>query len=110
MLRQVKDYVTWGGVKPIDVATLLKERGRINGEMPVTDEFAKNAFAKDSIDSLATALATGEISLQSLWEKGVKPVFRFRPPSGGFKSTIKRSYTSTGQLGYRGLSYRHTND
>ena len=102
MLRQVKDYVTWGGVKPTEVARLLKERGKLNGEMPVTNEFAKNAFAKDSIDSLAIALATGEISLQSLWEKGVKPVFRLRPPSGGFKTTIKRSYTSTGQLGYRG--------
>jgi large subunit ribosomal protein L30 len=102
MLRQVKDYVTWGGVEPTDVATLLKERGKVNGEIPLTNEFAKDMFAKDSIDSLATALATGEISLQSLWKKGVKPVFRLRPPSGGFKSTIKKSYTSTGQLGYRG--------
>ena len=104
MLRQVKDYVTWGDVKPTDIARLLKERGEVNGGMPVTDKFAKDAFAKESIDSLAKALASGEISLKSLWEKGVKPVFRLHPPSGGFESTIKRSYTSNGQLGYRGTA------
>ncbi len=104
MLRQVKDYVTWGDVKPADIARLLKERGEVNGGMPVTDKFAKDAFAKESIDSLAKALAGGEIGLKLLWEKGVKPVFRLHPPSGGFESTIKRSYTSNGQLGYRGTA------
>jgi large subunit ribosomal protein L30 len=104
MLRQVKDYVTWGDVKPADIARLLKERGEVNGGMPVTDKFAKDAFAKESIESLAKAVAGGEISLKLLWEKGVKPVFRLHPPSGGFESTIKRSYTSSGQLGYRGTA------
>ena len=102
MLRQVKDYVTWGDLKSTDIATLLRERGEVNGGKQVTDKVAKELFSKESIDSLATALTTGEIGLQSLWEKGVKPVFRLRPPSGGFESTIKRSYTSNGQLGYRG--------
>jgi len=102
MLRQVKDYVTWGDLKPSDIARLLRERGEVNGGKPVTEKFAMDVFSKESIDSLATALTTGEIGLQSLWEKGVKPVFRLRPPSGGFESTIKRSFTSNGQLGYRG--------
>jgi len=104
MLRQVKDYVTWGDVKPADVARLLKERGEVIGGMPVTDKFTKDAFAKESIEVLAKALASGEISLKSLWEKGVKSVFRLHPPSGGFESTIKRSFTSNGQLGYRGTA------
>jgi len=102
MLRQVKDYVTWGDLKTNDIAKLLRERGEVNGGEPVTDKFATDVFSKESIDSLATAMTTGEISLQSLWEKGVKPVFRLRPPSGGFESTIKKSFTSNGQLGYRG--------
>jgi large subunit ribosomal protein L30 len=72
--------------------------------MPLTDKFAKDLFSKESIDSLATALTTGEISLQSLWGNGVKPIFRLRPPSGGFESTIKKSFTSNGQLGYRGIA------
>jgi large subunit ribosomal protein L30 len=104
LLRQVKDYVTWGDLKSTDLATLLKERGEVIGGMSVTDKYAKDVFSKESIDSLATALTSGEISLQSLWEKGVKPVFRLRPPSGGFESTIKKSYTSNGQLGYRGVA------
>jgi hypothetical protein len=32
----------------------------------------------------------------------VKPVFRLRPPSKGFKGKVKRSYTSGGVTGYRG--------
>ena len=102
MLQQVKDYVTWGDLKQADLATLLRERGEVNGGKPVTDRFAMDAFSKESIDSLAAALTTGEISLRSLWTKGVKPVFRLRPPSGGFKSTVKKSFTSMGELGYRG--------
>ena len=102
MLRQVKDYVTWGDLQPGDVAKLLRKRGEVNGGKRVTDKVATELFSKENIDSLATALATGEIGLQSLWERGVKPVFRLRPPSGGFESTIKRPFTSNGQLGYRG--------
>jgi len=102
MLRQVKDYITWGDLKPADVAKLLRKRGKVSGGKPVTDKFAVELFSKENIDSLATALATGEIGLQLLWKKGVKPVFRLRPPSGGFESTIKKHFTSNGQLGYRG--------
>jgi len=102
MLRQVKDYITWGDLKPTEIASLLRERGEVNGGKRVTDKFAMDVFSKESIDSLATAITTGEVGLRSLWEKGVKPVFRLRPPSGGFESTIKKSFTSNGQLGYRG--------
>jgi len=104
MLRQVKEYVTWGDLKPADLARLLRERGEVSGGNPVTDKIANDLFSKENVDSLAIALASGEIGVQALWEKGVKPVFRLRPPSGGFDSTIKRSYTSNGQLGYRGSS------
>ena len=103
-LRQVKDYVTWGDVKSADIARLLKERGLLMGETRVTDKFAEEAFAKDSVDSLAKAISSGEITLKTLWQKGVKPVFRLHPPSGGFESTIKRAYTNNGQLGYRGAA------
>jgi len=104
MLRHVKDYVTWGDLTPTELASLLRERGEVNGGNPVTDKFAMDMFSKDSIESLAKALTSGDMSLQYLWEKGVKPVFRLRPPSGGFESTIKKSFTSNGQLGYRGCA------
>jgi len=76
MLRQVKDYVTWGDLAPTEIAKLLKERGQVNGGRPVTDRFATELFSKENIDSLAEALVTGEIDLHSLWEKGLNPIFR----------------------------------
>ena len=104
MLRQVKDYVTWGDITSVDIARLLKERGELTGGSPVSDNFAKNAFSKESVDELAKAISSGQTPLQSLWQKGVKPVFRLHPPSGGFDTTAKRPYGSHGQLGYRGAA------
>ena len=59
MLRQAKDYIAWGDLKPTDVARLLRERGEVNGGRAVTDKFAMDIFSKESIDSLATAITTG---------------------------------------------------
>ena len=102
MLRNVKDYVTWGEVKTPEIAMLLKERGEIEGGFMVTDDTVKKTFGEDSVDSLAEGLTRGRISLDSLWAKGLRPVFRLRPPSGGFETTIKRPYGSRGELGARG--------
>ena len=33
---------------------------------------------------------------------GLKPVFRLRPPKGGFKGTIKKHFREGGETGYRG--------
>jgi large subunit ribosomal protein L30 len=107
MLRQSKDYVTWGQVGAHDIAALLKERGELTGGTPVTDKFTKEAFGQQSVDKLAAALADGEIRLKSLWQKGVKPVFRLRPPSGGFMYNIKRPSGSQGELGYRDAGISH---
>lgn len=102
MLRQAKDYVTWGDVKTEDIAGLLKERGELLGGDHVTDKFVKESFGEESIDRLATALTRGQIELKALWQKGIKPVFRLHPPSGGFQGSIKRPFGSRGELGYRG--------
>lgn len=107
MLRQSKDYVTWGNVGPKDIAALLKERGELQGGTPVTDGFVKETFGQQSVDGLAEALTRGEIPLNSLWQKGIKPVFRLRPPSGGFMYNIKRPSGSRGELGYRGAGISH---
>jgi large subunit ribosomal protein L30 len=107
MLRQSKDYVTWGNVGSNDIAALLKERGELQGGIPVTDRFVKEAFGQQTVDGLAEALAKGEIQLKSLWQKGIKPVFRLHPPSGGFMFNIKRPSRSRGELGYRGAGISH---
>ncbi|HKM77024.1 MAG TPA: 50S ribosomal protein L30 [Candidatus Bathyarchaeia archaeon] len=101
MLRHGKDYVTWGEVNSADIANLLRKRGEVDTGNRLTDQYVKEFLAQQSIDSLANALANGEIKLKTLWQKGVKAVFRLHPPSGGFSGTIKRPFNSRGELGYR---------
>jgi large subunit ribosomal protein L30 len=101
-LRKVKDYVTWGEVKSHDIAVMLKERGELSNGMALTDKFVKENLGHESIEDVALALTRGQIKLKSLWEKGIVPVFRLHPPSGGFDSSIKRPFGSYGELGYRG--------
>jgi large subunit ribosomal protein L30 len=107
MLRHVKDYVTWGEVKKEQIATLLRQRGELHGGMPLTDEFARKTFNEQTVNDLAGAVVQGKITLKGLRENGVKPVFRLRPPSGGFKYSAKRPFGSEGELGYRGTEISH---
>jgi large subunit ribosomal protein L30 len=101
-LRQAKDYVTWGEAKPRDIVALLKERGELFGGQTLTDETILDKFGLPSVDGLASSLADGSIPLKTLWQKGLKPVFRLHPPSGGFEASTKRPRGSRGELGYRG--------
>jgi large subunit ribosomal protein L30 len=102
MLRQVKDYVTWGDVNTSDLAMLFRERGEFSGGARVTDDRVKKKFGEATVQDLASALIKGRVSLRALRQGGLNPVFRLRPPSGGFEGTIKRTYSSRGELGNRG--------
>jgi len=102
VLRTVKDYVTWGEVDSTQIGFLLQEKGEVTGGGHVTDEYVKAHFGRNSISELAEALVSGEVELKSLWQKGINPVLRLHPPPGGFDGSIKRSFTSRGELGYRG--------
>jgi large subunit ribosomal protein L30 len=101
-LRKVKDYVTWGEAKPVDIAMLLRERGELLAGLPLTDKFAHEKFGVQSVDGIASALADGSISLKTLLKKGLRPVFRLRPPTGGFDASTKRPHGTRGELGHRG--------
>lgn len=102
MLRHAKDYLTWGEVDAQGIATLIRKRGELQGGAAITDDFVKTNFKEESLEGLAQALANGRISLRTLWQKGLKPVFRLHPPRGGFKYSTKRAHESHGELGYRG--------
>jgi large subunit ribosomal protein L30 len=101
MLRHVKDYITWGEVKTAEIATLLRERGEFSGGLAMTDETVRKRFGEASVQDLATALTAGRISLQTLRQGGLNPVFRLRSPSGGFEGSTKRPYGTLGELGQR---------
>jgi len=97
MIKKVKDYVTWGEVKPDVLASLLSKRGRLVGDKKVTEEVVKNSGFQN-LAELATSVESGKAALKDV---GVKKVFRFHPPRGGYKS-IKRPVKDMGDLGYRG--------
>ena len=64
MLQKTKDFVTWGEVDADTISTLLKERGRMTGDKPVTDTAVKSGSEYSTIDALAKAIASGDADLQ----------------------------------------------
>ncbi|MEM1657672.1 MAG: 50S ribosomal protein L30 [Candidatus Jordarchaeales archaeon] len=100
MLQKVKDYVTWGEISKETLALLLRKRGRLEGDNPLTDEFLAKNLGINSIDELAGKIYNGEIKLSDVPK--LKPVFRLHPPKGGFKRKKKRPFADGGELGYRG--------
>ncbi len=99
MLRKSKNCITWGEASKETIAELLKKRGRLAGDNKLTDEYAKELGYK-SLDDLAEALFNVDVEFSSL--PGVKPLFRLRPPSKGFKGKVKKSFAAGGEAGYRG--------
>jgi large subunit ribosomal protein L30 len=99
MLQVAKDYVTWGEVDAATLSAVIKSRGRLVGDRPITDEhIAKNTPFK-TVDALAAAIVAGEFAYKDLPE--VKPIFRLHPAKKGLEG-IKRSVQNGGALGYRG--------
>ena len=98
MIKKIKDYITWGEIKPEVLESLLKKRGRLSGDKRVTEEVVKSKTSFQTMGELAAAVESGSAGLD---EVGVKKVFRFHPPRGGYKS-IKRPVKDMGDLGYRG--------
>ncbi len=101
MLQKAKDWITWGEIDYNTLVELLKARGRIVGNKPLTDEIVEKKLGiKGGIEGLAKALLEEKVKLHKL--QLVKPVFRLHPPRGGFKRSTKRPYNDGGELGYRG--------
>jgi large subunit ribosomal protein L30 len=106
MLRRVKDYVTWGEVDSRSIAALFKERGFIGGNH-LSDKLVKERLGIESVEQLARAITHGQLSLKTVRNQGVEPIFNLHPPSGGFQWNIKRPVGSRGELGYRGDQIGH---
>lgn len=99
MLQKVKDYVTWGEVEPAVLVELLRSRGRLAGDAPLTDQSLASASKYKTVDEFAKGLAGGAAFLYEV--RGLKPLFRLHPPLKGHGG-IKRSFRAGGSLGYRG--------
>jgi large subunit ribosomal protein L30 len=103
MVNRVKDYVAYGDVDAETMSALIKSRGRVMGDAPITDQFVKDATKGKyaNVDAFAKAVVKGEATMKDLGDEA-KPVFRLNPPVGGFKGSTKRHFTVKGELGYRG--------
>src|SRR6266581_4378306 len=101
MLRSLKALVAWGEVSPDLLGRVLEKRGERDGADGLDDGFLR-LLGKSSFDDLAKAVVAGETSLHELLRAGLKVPFRFHPPRGGFKRSLRRAATDGGELGYRG--------
>jgi large subunit ribosomal protein L30 len=99
MIRKVKDYVAYGEVDEKAVATVLSTRGRLTGNLKLTDEYVREHSSFSGIEEFAAALCRGEATMQDIPE--LKPVLRLHPPRKGFR-TIKRTFQQGGALGNYG--------
>ncbi|ASI98205.1 50S ribosomal protein L30 [Thermococcus celer] len=99
MVQKVKDYITWGEINAETLAALIRKRGRLIGNRPVTDDYVREKLGM-TIDEFAKKVVEGEMKLTDL--PNLKPVFRLHPPRGGLKGSKKRSFKEGGALGYRG--------
>ncbi|HOT95078.1 MAG TPA: 50S ribosomal protein L30 [Methanoregulaceae archaeon] len=99
MIRKVKDFVAYGEISPETLETLIRTRGRLEGNAPVTDEYIREKTGYQGIAELSQAIAEGRATFRDI--PGLKPVLRLHPPRKGYKS-LKRTYPQGGALGYYG--------
>ncbi len=98
MLQKVKDYITFGTISAETLAELIAKRGKLVGDVPITDEIVKENTEYDSIGKFAEAVISGDADFRDLPD--VKTLFRLHPPIKGHRS-IKRHFTTGGALGNR---------
>jgi len=99
MLHKCKDYIAFGEIDEQTLIRLLRVRGRIEGNKPLTDEHIKNLTQYKNIKEFAKGLLNGEVHYRSKDVYKIKPVFRLHPPRKGHRGTIKKHYAEGGSLG-----------
>ena len=97
MLTKVQGYVTWGEAEPDTVSLLLERRGETAGGARLTPETVADLAPGQDLPTITRSVA--EQGLTHV--RGLKPLFRLKAPTGGWRST-KKPFTLGGALGYRG--------
>lgn len=102
MLIKAQHKIAWGEIDFETFYQLLKERGRIVGNKPLTDALVreKTSGKYQDIKALAEAIWKGEATFKDL--EWLKPVFRLHPPKRGYKRSTRRLHQEYGALGYWG--------
>ena len=100
MLNKCKDYIAYGEIDEKALLRLLRARGKVEGNKPLTDEHIKNLTKYKNMKEFSKALLSGEIRYRTQDVYKIKPVFRLHPPRKGHRGTIKKHYNEGGTLGY----------
>ena len=103
MLVKCKDYITYGEIDEKTLIRLLRVRGRIEGNKPLTEEHVRNLTKYKNFREFAKALLNGEIQYRDRDIYKIKPVFRLHPPRKGHRGSIKKHYSEGGTLGNIGI-------
>jgi len=96
MVQKVKDYVAYGKIDAKILAEVLENRGRLEGDTRLTEEYIRENTDYDSIQAFAEAVVEGKASLKDVPK--LKPVFRLHPARKGHAG-IKRTVQQGGVLG-----------
>ena len=99
MLQKAKDYITWGEINEPTLTDMIRVRGRLSGDIAITDEYLKANTEFGTVADMAKAMLGSDYKMRDV--EGAKAVFRLHPPAKGYEG-IKRSYRNGGALGYRG--------
>jgi len=102
MLNKCKDYISYGEIKETTLLRLIRTRGKIEGNRPLTEEHIKNLTNYKTMRDFVQALLKGEIEYKDKDVYKVKPIFRLHPPRKGHRGTIKKHYGEGGSLGFVG--------
>lgn len=100
MLNKCKDYIAYGEIDEKTLIRLLRARGKVEGNKPLTDIHIKNLTQYQNIKEFAKALMNGKIQYRTKDIYKIKPIFRLHPPKTGYKGSIKKHYKEGGTLGY----------
>jgi large subunit ribosomal protein L30 len=99
MLKAAQNFITWGEISKETLKMLLVKRARLKGDEKITEEYLQKIGYK-SIDELADAVFDCKVKYWQL--RDIVPFFRLRPPSKGYKGSVKKSVAAGGESGYRG--------
>jgi len=99
MMNKCKDYIAFGNIDEKSLLRLIRTRGKVEGNKPLTEEHIKNLTKYKSMKEFGHALMQGEIQYKEKDIYKIKPVFRLHPPRKGHRGTIKKHYGEGGILG-----------
>ncbi len=99
MMNKCKDYIAFGEINEKTLVRLLRARGKVEGNEPLTEEYIKKLTKYKSMKEFCNALLKGEIQYREKDIYKIKPVFRLHPPRGGHRGTVKKHFGEGGVLG-----------